>query len=801
MTRLLLALAGLLLTALVEPVTARELGTGPLPVQIDDAGQLAFAAGDELQIEGMVEANGPVVVVLRVDDQQSTSYASRFNAERTLPAGPFHWKFAASGLRSSDGRTLDYLHLRQMVLFVGAGTGRVTLKRFEVASAPKLPEGVKGYALGAKRSELPAGFERISPGDPRVAGANIFPVHRPAPDPLVASGLRGIERLRLPSPGGRVSVTIWTEDPGEWELLPHPLERRIRINGQDVISQRMTSNEWLQRRYLRAIDVEHGPTDDAWTAYGRLRGDARTVEVESGPSGIEIELAGSSAEALYLSAVLVEPAGSTAGRDFVESMRSEWYRSNWPVVAPAAIRGPSTTFKIGADGSLDSAVTLRATAAPGTGAHLIANVISGTTIESPAIRLQPPARNRVELSGLVWAGQKRLERRSAGDTVLTLGDNMLSGTPGKLPLKASEPRTYEIWIDVPASTPPGTYNGALLIGDGSQNATLPLEIEVVAIKLPPPGKPAGFYVDEAPHLTWFDAPASSRDNQATCDLAFLSRLGLNGSAPPLATASGAFLADMKRAAETGIVPNWLAYAPAKRLLEQHGIDGSAAIIASIERELRQAGLPSPVWSLADEPSNPGLGPHHLQDWIAAIRNQSPGVRIAAQLNSPADRPLIEAFDTVLLNNGYGLDPAALADAKARGAEVWLYNSGHPRVTAGIWLWITSASRYVQWHGRMPTADPFDPTDGREGDVQAFLPGRTVCLDVPSIDRSMLEMADGIVDQRWLSWLSDATTTSATLLRQKLKGQLPSSWAAAADLDASGLQGIREAIVEVARQEQ
>ena len=97
MTRLLLALAGLLLTALVEPVTARELGTGPLPVQIDDAGQLAFAAGDELQIEGMVEANGPVVVVLRVDDQQSTSYASRFNAERTLPAGPFHWKFAEIG--------------------------------------------------------------------------------------------------------------------------------------------------------------------------------------------------------------------------------------------------------------------------------------------------------------------------------------------------------------------------------------------------------------------------------------------------------------------------------------------------------------------------------------------------------------------------------------------------------------------------------------------------------------------------------------------------------------------------------
>ena len=255
---------------------------------------------------------------------------------------------------------------------------------------------------------------------------------------------------------------------------------------------------------------------------------------------------------------------------------------------------------------------------------------------------------------------------------------------------------------------------------------------------------------------------------------------------------------MGRAAAAGVAPGWLAYAPAKRLLERDGRAGSAAVIGRVERDLRRAGLTPPVWSLADEPSNPGQPAQDLKDWIAAIRTQAPGARIAAQLNTPADRPLIAAFDAVLLNDGYGLDVATLADAKARGPDVWLYNTGKPRLTAGIWLWITSASRYVQWHARMPTGDPFDPTDGREGDVQALLPSRGVC-EVSSIDRSVLEMADGIIDQRWLSWLSDAPGDAAGGLRQNLMARLPTRWAAAVKLTPSSLHELRQSIIEVARQ--
>jgi hypothetical protein len=792
-----IVIAACLAVLLAGPASARDLGPGALPIRIDTGAPFAFAADDELRIEGVVEAGSPVVVVLRVDDVQSWSYASRVNAERTLPPGSFRWTVAAKGLRASDGRTLDHTQLRRLMFFVGAGKGKVVLKRFETVPSAKLPGGAVGYALGAEKAELPAGFERVLVNDSRVSGANLFAVQRPSPDPLVASGIRGIEGLRLPWAGPKAHVTIWTEDPGEWELLPHPLERRIRINGRDVVAERMTPQDWIEQRYLRHINREHGPADDAWTAYGQLRGGMVSVEVDVVADGVVVELAGSSADALYLSAVLIEPAGQATGLDHVQGMRAEWYRSNWPVVKPESTGRLQTSVTLDGTGALLSGATVRAVAAPDTAAHVAVQIISNLAILKPQVMLVAPTANGIALTGFVWAAQQRLERRSAGDTVLALGDNLLSGATDALPIVAGVPRTYELWIDIPAATQPGLYHGALVVGV----ATIPIDVEVLPVTLPPARKPAGFYVDEAPHLTWFPGMGGDRDRQAGCDLAFLSRLKLNGSAPPLATpgsVSGAFEADMARAARSGMTPQWLAYAPAKRLLEQQGIDGSAATIARVERELQTAGLSAPLWSLADEPSNPGPNAPPLTDWIRAIRKQAPGAKLAAQLNTPKDRALISAFDTVLLNHGYGLDLATLADARARGADVWIYNTERTRATAGLWLWRSPATHYLQWHARMPTADPFDPTDGREGDVQAFLPTSYVCRAVPSVDRSMLDMADGVIDQRWFYWLVDQKTSEARALTEKLDATLPSKWAEAAALGGSNLQAIREAIVEVSR---
>jgi hypothetical protein len=788
---------GLLSFVLLAPASAlaADLGAGKLPLRYEPSQAASFAAEDEIRIAGTVEGDAPVIVVLRIDDGQSSSYATRYNEERTLPPGPFRWTLPATGLLTASRRPLDHRDIRRAFLFVGKGEARVVASRFDTAPAPRLPVGAKGYSLGDRTAPLAAGFERIAPDDKRIEAGKAFAVRRSAPDPLVASGIRGVERLRLPWPSGPARVTLWTEDPGEWELLPHPLEQRIRVNGRDVVSARLSPLEWLEKRYLRGIKDEHGSTDDAWSAYGRHRGGRVAADVDVGADGIVIELAGADPEALYLGAVLIEPAGTTEASDFVEGQRADWYRSVWPIVAATKTEGvPPVEFRIGqlaGDG-------LKATAAPGTGARLRLSVVSDGGITAPIAAVEPPTLGEGRIPGRIWAGQRRLERRNANDTVLSLGDSMLTPATTALPLRPGEPRHYDIWLDVPVDAAPGLWRGAVLVGEAQAPTRVPMVIEVLDVRLPPVAKPAGYYLDDAPHVTWFPDHEEVRDRQVACDLALMQGLGLSGSAPALSTptwAAGRFEADMSRARTARLTAPWLGYTPAKRVLEAQGVRAGADIIARVEQEMRAKGELPPVWSVADEPSNPGHPETQLRDWISALRAVAPSARLAAQLNTPADMRLASLFDVLVVNDGFGLDLTSLRDTSAKGRELWLYNTAQPRLTAGLWLWRSPASRYIQWHARMPTADPLDPTDGREGDVQMIFPSVQTCPLNPTIHRDLLEMAEGIADQRWLLWLAAQQDPEARTLAEKIRNGTGDTWVRARQAD---LLQIRESINQLSR---
>src|SRR5690606_4573977 len=140
----------------------------------------------------------------------------------------------------------------------------------EFGSVPvrKLPAGAVGYAFGHQDAPLPPGFGRIAPGDDRIRGPRVTAVRRSGPDPLVASGIRGVETLKVAWTQPRARVTIWSEDPGDWEYLPHVLQQRVKINGRDVSMRSRTSDEWLKERYLDGARAEHFSMDDAWSAYG-----------------------------------------------------------------------------------------------------------------------------------------------------------------------------------------------------------------------------------------------------------------------------------------------------------------------------------------------------------------------------------------------------------------------------------------------------------------------------------------------------------------------------------------------------
>jgi hypothetical protein len=123
----------------------------------------------------------------------------------------------------------------------------------------------------------------------------------------------------------------------------------------------------------------------------------------------------------------------------------------------------------------------------------------------------------------------------------------------------------------------------------------------------------------------------------------------------------------------------------------------------------------------------------------------------------------------------------------------------PRLAAGFYLWRVKAAGYLQWHARMPTADPFDPTDGREGDIQFLYPTAEICPAVPDLDRNLLRIADGVTDLRWVLWLEQRAIDdpAARKLLADLSAAIPEQWEEAKDLADLDLERLRQMIADLA----
>ena len=766
-----------------SPVLAENWApaSGRTPADVRPENPLAVAPGDNLLVQGAVAGDAPTTLVLRVDDGHSSGYATRVNEERLLPPGPFAWHIAMAGAKTSGGRLLDASDIRRIMLFEPNSAGLVRIDRLAIEAGAKLPEGAVGFSLGAPDAPVIAGLTRLSPGDPRILAGHPIAVRRPSPDPVVANGIIGLERLRLDWPRGKARISLWLEDVGEWEALPHPLRRRVRVNGLDIVDIRPTPQQWIAERYLAGRDREARPDDDAWTAFGRFRGGLVSQDIEVGGDGITIELAGDEAASTFLSAVVIEPAGSSAALDSVNEARRRWMIENFPVwqaSETSVVTAPIFTRESDA-----ASTPVKTTVTSGSGARLSFAVSGGPKGRAPEIEVEAPKLGDAQLELALYAAQRRLDRVGADSNLLIRTATLLRGDPSSLRIMPEEPRQYVAWAAAPVGAPPGIYRGSVIFALDRERVRVPLEVEVLPVDLPPPSSPAGFYLDEAPHLTWFEETRVDRDRQMSCDLKTLQRFGVLDDAPGLTTPDGAaglqsFVADSARAKDFDLPAPWLAYTPLKRLLAAEGTSDAGAKVAAAMTALANAGLPAPVWALFDEPGNLGGGENGAAIAAAKLRAAVPGVKLAGQFNNPGDWRYLDAVDVAIVDPGFGVNVATIEKLRAMGRDPWLYNTGRPRFTAGVWLWLTHASRYLQWHARMPTADPYDPTDGREGDVQVFPPMPEICAPRQDIDVSLLDMAEGLVDQRWLQWLAARPEPEARALVQKIVHETPSDWPSA-----------------------
>jgi hypothetical protein len=751
----------------------------------------------QLRIEGEVAGSSPRLVILRIDDDQSRDYGSRVNDERMFPPGPFNWLVQLKGLRTINKRVIDHRDIRQIILFDSDGGNQVKVETFTLEPAPKLPQGVVGLSFGAANSPLFGGFERVAPGDPRIEESQVGTVLRPGVDPLIASGMRNIHKVRIPWSGGRARVSLWTEDVGEWEFLPFSTERWIRVNGTDVVKEKMTPQQWIEQRYLRGRQVEYDGKGDAWDYYGSKRGGPVTTEVEPQDGAITIELGGEGPAAAFLSAILIEPASQHAALDDIEARRRGWYRSIWRMGEQAPDPVPDRLVV-----DLDARATTpfaRVSLAPGSGARLAFALKTSQDRPGQPVKIEFPEARAAGLEADLWAGQWRLARAA---NLLVAQTDLLRADTAALPLSTDRPRRFDAWITAADFALPGIRHGVLVVGEGSSAVRLPFEVEVLDVRLPPPPKPSGFYMDEAPHLTWFGGPGAARTLQVGCDLTYLAKLGIKGNAPPLPAPlpgrEALFVNNAAMAVHDGTAPPLFAYGPARTLRDKLGVEGAATAIRNADLAAAAAGLPPVVWGAADEPSNLDMPREDVKGWITAIRQADPGVRLGAQFNSEQDAQYVSLFNLAIVNAGFGIDRATIARLHSEGPEVWVYNTGRPRLTAGVWLWLTEASRYLQWHARMPTADPFDPTDGREDDSEVFWPTGQVCPRVPDIHPSLLSMAEGVTDLRWLTWLDSQSRPEARALANRLRTAVGTRFQDALKVTDRDLAKTRDDIVSLAR---
>jgi len=768
MARRLIGLTlALLLSTSVALAEERSLAQGRLPLSLPSFQGLDDALG-ELVIRGVNAGSAPATLVLRIDDARSVDYRRRVNEERMIAPGPFELAFPARGMRRSNGESFDLAAADRAFLFSASGEINASMV---FRGGVSLPGGAIGFDLGPNDAPVFPGFSPLGPDDDRIIGGRAVGLRRSGAPGLTGTGLVGGTVYRLPVPAGRWRVTLWTEDPGEWETLPHPLNRRVRVNGQDIENYVWTPEEWIRRRYLRLARREPERLDSAWSAFGSLRGGRLDTTALATDGALTIELAGDGAAATFLAGVLLQPDdGSPSAADWVDAERGKRFDADWPVFGDAASWAPPAPTSLTRGGAARIELVIPA------GRRPVALDYAG------------------DLKIMAFEARWTLDRLHTGRNLLRPSAAHLVPLGSDLARNPGLPRRVVLWVSAGMDAMPGRFQGAVTLDDGGR---APFEGTVLPIKLPATPLPVGTYLERAPHLDWFSRDPRAGDEQSFCDLQMLAQLGFTTVAPPLPVPFGDRGPDYAFHLETlrklGFSAPFVAYAPLKRLAQEVGLAAAPSQLATLADRLGAAQMPEIAWSIADEPSNAAHG-SDLSDLASALHTAIPGFRAAAHLNHPNDLKNLRGVDLALVNPGLSLDPALFAALRGRGVEPWLYNMGNPRLAAGFWGVKAGAAGYLQWHARMPTADPFDPTDGREGDVQFLFPTATVCPAQPDLHDDLLRLAEGIIDARWFAWAQRADPRLAALVA----AAVPQRWEDANLLTDAALRDLRSRIIQVAQ---
>ena len=748
------------------------------------------------QLTGINTSHKNTLIIIEIGKHKA-AYRNRINQERGVLPGPFSIQVYPYGFRTPKGNKLTFsAHTRVKVFTLDkeAEIAEFKLKQLNTSASKVL----YAFDLGPEDQTVLQGFESMTPSHPllahtlKVRQKKLNPFTRLSLDPLVRDGISGITSLKLPLPAGKWRLHLWTEDVGYWQTLPEQVERRIRINGQDREYQHNPPWQWVKQRYtqnkFRLSQFGQLTNLTSWRAIGQYRGGYKTFDVEAENGDLIIELAGANKMSTTITGLMIEKREQHYLTD-VNFTRAQWFNARWPLLPFSQTKQPNSPrhYRITKNNPLFIALPLA----------------QGMLLDNLSWRASP----------LII--EKRLYLPQLERNLGSFNANPAGSFLAIKPLLITASNTYKqhlgklhLTIKTPNNLAPGTYK-IQLIDKLSQQILHTLSIQLLDIDLADLDKPIGVYLDLAPHLFLSYERKGMADKQLQCDLETLANLDFTGVAPHFPVPKNAVLQQSYQTRIQGLLslgfqPPFLDYAGLKNLRYQFGQDETSQKLKALSQVIDHKPRSLAI-SIADEPSNASSKGFALTQMASLVdksyvqTEQAPALLKAAHLNNPKDRRWLGELDIALINHGYGVTRQSIQNIRNQDVQVWLYNMTNKRLAAGFFLWKYKLNGYLQWHARMPTADPFDPTDGREDDQQLLPVMAELCAKVADLHPDLIEIAEGITDHKWLNWLDkmSKTSTPAFKLRQQLLQKVPNSWQRAENLTSQQLQTWRNEIEELA----
>ena len=758
-------------------------------------GQEPLVTGTELQVSGSNNSGSQQLFIFRLDNPDSSNYRSRVNKEFSLPSGPFTLNIPLTGLKTSGGQLLNQPY-SEMILFSGGDNASLTLNNVRILTPQALPENTLALDFGHADSPLFPGFELVEKEDSRLKGKTLTRF-RKSGDALVQDGIEGIDTLTIPWPNGQWLVSLWAQDQGEWEYLPHFLNREVTVEDTEIIHESRTRDQWIQQVYLAGTAKEAGIDGDLWQLVGKRRTGKISKVITVSDGLLSIHLKGDRA-ARYLSAVVVEPLTGQYAKS-TEDKRREHFISQWPVAAPEYQRSEEVNILDISQQVKDESSTSYL-AAGGTLLNLVFEINSPVDDPDPVIAVAPPRLpDQHKLNISTRYGHWRYERPQPNASSLVLDDSYLRADFASMRLSSRQPRRIHIQVNVPVNALPGDYWGSIQLFSNSELYIKDYRVKVLPVTLPRLDVPVGLYLEPAPYYQWFSSMNKRLAFATACDLSLLATMGFTTLAPALATPDDdqhrkEFINQLKQLKRFGFTYPVLAYAPLKRLAARGGDQKSGLALLNLKQSMEGLELPEVYWSIFDEPVPEKF--NRIESLARLLHNPPLKFKTAGHLNSAHQQEIAQLADLQIMNHGFGVTGSKIREMKAQG-KVWLYNMPEPRLAAGAYLWRSGAEGYIQWHGRMPTADPFDPTDGREGDVIYLYPWQGSCPATLNIHRRLLDLHEATLDYRWLSWLEvqSENNDGAKALLNEIQSSIDTDWKKASTINREKLIEFRRKIIE------